>query len=936
MIAIQDNARYEEKTNNQDSLAPDFAGYKTILKTKPKVLTINATSTASTLVVDEVLAIGDTIIVVDAANVEGYSVLLTTSNTTIATETTITGVLALATEVYKDTETVLYTSIEQTEERVINEGLTPITLDSGSTTALIKSSDVLVEGDDVLLDGWSGKLGTVTYNSPTYEASTPSRTNPVLINKYHKQNIAQATTVNDITGWTTGTSLPGSLSHSQAIVTSSRVYLLGGYDGSSSTSTVYTAPINADGTIGAWTTGTSLPGAQKCAQAIVTSSRVYLLGGEDNSAITTVYTAPINTDGTIGAWVTDTNLPGALAYSQAIVTSSRVYLLGGYSSTTVYTAPINADGTIGAWTTGTSIPGNFGVSQAVVTNSYVFLLGGNNTTTAVSTVYTAPFADGWKILTNGYEADREELLYPSSTYKINKKSLTKISSTTTEFVSSDGIGKLQAGDVVEADGVPILVLTVVEDVGVPSVTTTFVALASAPTTLEIPGRAVVETPESFVMNSAVKTTTMHGHVRRGRLVQKVVYGNTGDVVIEPLVSEMIEYGRHTIDIVDSTDPFGDGSLIEKWHLNGDGVGLKGAFNGTLTGGVTTDSGGRFGSALTFPANYSDRVNISGKPIDNLSVYSISGWVKMAQDTVFSFYMSCDNGWNSRGVVFAGGWGTIWASHEQSAVASNNTVSTPSKPDGLWHNYVYTRSGKTIKIYEDGVLMNTDTLVENTTVNDMNAYLGAYDNQGNNSGQAICSVDLVEVYNKELTQKEVTSLFTQTVVTLGIPPVDDGYIIDKRTLIVEGLAPYLTQATSAKATAMDVHAAGYEAWKVFDNDAGTYWHGTNNYGSGWITRELDNPAIIKEYIITVSNAGYSGGARNMRNFEIQGSNNNVDWTTLVAQTDYNKTGWGSPVSFPITSTEEFLYVRLYWSAKWGDNYTHFFTLDIRIEEEIEVH
>jgi hypothetical protein len=72
------------------------------------------------------------------------------------------------------------------------------------------------------------------------------------------------------------------------------VYLLGGYNGSAYVSTVYTAPINSDGTLGTWTTGTSLPGALSHSQAIVTKNRVYLLGGYNGSAyVSTVYTAPI-------------------------------------------------------------------------------------------------------------------------------------------------------------------------------------------------------------------------------------------------------------------------------------------------------------------------------------------------------------------------------------------------------------------------------------------------------------------------------------------------------------------------------------------------------------------------------------------------------------------------------------------------------------------
>ena len=163
---------------------------------------------------------------------------------------------------------------------------------------------------------------------------------------WRQQYLFNTAQTGDITGWSTGTSLPGTVSYSQAIVTKSRVYLLGGIINGSYSATVYTAPINEDGTLGTWTTGTSLPGTVTYSQAIVTKSRVYLLGGSINgSASATVYTAPINEDGTLGTWTTGTSLPGTVYVSQAIVTKSRVYLLGGLindsSSSIVYQAPFS-------------------------------------------------------------------------------------------------------------------------------------------------------------------------------------------------------------------------------------------------------------------------------------------------------------------------------------------------------------------------------------------------------------------------------------------------------------------------------------------------------------------------------------------------------------------------------------------------------------------
>lgn len=208
--------------------------------------------------------------------------------------------------------------------------------------------------------------------------------------------------------WTTGTALPGALAQSQAILTKNRVYLLGGHNGTSIIPTVYTAPINSDGTLGVWTTGTSLPGVLANSQAIITKNRVYLLGGSNSGGhVATIYTAFINSDGTLNTWVSNGVLPSVLVYSQAIVTKNRVYLLGGYNGSGVYvstvcTAPINADGTLGTWTTGTSIPGPLAVSQAIVTSNHIYLLGGNNSS-ITSNIYSVAISGGENDYTSYYD-----------------------------------------------------------------------------------------------------------------------------------------------------------------------------------------------------------------------------------------------------------------------------------------------------------------------------------------------------------------------------------------------------------------------------------------------------------------------------------------------------------------------------------------------------
>jgi len=202
-----------------------------------------------------------------------------------------------------------------------------------------------------------------------------------------------------ITSWAAATSLPGALQMSQAAITKDYVYLISGNNGSATVATVYMAPINSDGTLGTWSTTTSVPVAKRYAQVVVTDGYIYLIGGRNSSNTTTstVHVAPVNGDGTLGTWTSANSLNTAMGISQAIITTDRIYLLGGHTgssaSAVVQTATITA-GAIGTWSTTTSMPGPLYASQAITTKNRVYMLGGNGGSGIVDTTYTAPIVAG--------------------------------------------------------------------------------------------------------------------------------------------------------------------------------------------------------------------------------------------------------------------------------------------------------------------------------------------------------------------------------------------------------------------------------------------------------------------------------------------------------------------------------------------------------------
>jgi hypothetical protein len=274
---------------------------------------------------------------------------------------------------------------------------------------------VICTKNKIYLIGGQGAGGTLTsaiYSAPIngglndyssyYGEDTTNYLTPGAGKPWQQQYQINTTQSTDITGWTSASSnLPGQLGNSQAVVTKNRVYLLGGNVSGTSVSTVYTAPINADGTLGNWTTGTILPSAISASQVIAFRNKVYIIGGSTAN----VYSADINADGTLGTWVLGTALPVIAGYGTAVITRNRIYIIGCYINSSysgvTYTAPINSDGTLGTWTTGTTIPVAYCTGGVAITKNKIYYCGGWNgglsNTVYYATINSDGFISSWSV-----------------------------------------------------------------------------------------------------------------------------------------------------------------------------------------------------------------------------------------------------------------------------------------------------------------------------------------------------------------------------------------------------------------------------------------------------------------------------------------------------------------------------------------------------------
>lgn len=195
-----------------------------------------------------------------------------------------------------------------------------------------------------------------------------------------------------LAGWQATTPMPQKVSAHSAAVNGGRIYVTGGIARSvGATALTYSAPINADGTVGAWRYETALPTTVFGHRTFAKAGRLFVLGGStaprmydetggpSASISDRVYASPINADGALGAWTAQPSLPAALELFALVDTDKSVYVLGGFNGgavNSVYFSPVAADGGLGAWQALQALPQNLLSLAAAATSDYLYSIGG--------------------------------------------------------------------------------------------------------------------------------------------------------------------------------------------------------------------------------------------------------------------------------------------------------------------------------------------------------------------------------------------------------------------------------------------------------------------------------------------------------------------------------------------------------------------------------
>lgn len=217
--------------------------------------------------------------------------------------------------------------------------------------------------------------------------------------------------------WTPGTDLPAGRRAGALVYNNNYVYYIGGRPADEATSNqhaaaeVYYAAVNANGSIGAWSATTSLPGTRTEGGGYAYNGRIYYWGGWDAGFVTvnTCYYSTIQANGSLGPWTTSAvTIPFAPGNANPQMDSfglglmgydKYIYVVGGENNAGeiqphVYVSAIQASGDFGPWAATTALPvgdwfhGLATFKSPTMASPMIYMVGGNHGGTSEAHIYT--------------------------------------------------------------------------------------------------------------------------------------------------------------------------------------------------------------------------------------------------------------------------------------------------------------------------------------------------------------------------------------------------------------------------------------------------------------------------------------------------------------------------------------------------------------------
>ncbi|MET0779604.1 MAG: hypothetical protein ABWY71_02095, partial [Candidatus Saccharimonadales bacterium] len=191
--------------------------------------------------------------------------------------------------------------------------------------------------------------------------------------------------------WNTTSAMGTNRAFFKLVASNGYMYALGGQSGTTAATALASterATINGVGTLAAWAADTSLGAGNERSglDATAYNGFMYVTGGSNTAgtAQTTVYYSAINSGtGVLGAWTSNANqFPTGRSGHILVTYGSTMYILGGFDGTNylldVQYAPIAANGSVGTWNDGTKLPQPVRQGAGFAANGYLYVFGGRS------------------------------------------------------------------------------------------------------------------------------------------------------------------------------------------------------------------------------------------------------------------------------------------------------------------------------------------------------------------------------------------------------------------------------------------------------------------------------------------------------------------------------------------------------------------------------
>lgn len=253
--------------------------------------------------------------------------------------------------------------------------------------------------------------------------------------------------------WTSTTApLPAVRTWGKLEAAGNSLYYIGGQSSTATdvrTEVYYATP--SSGNISTWGTATNgLPAARKRFGAAVWNNRLYVVGGADitSTPTTTVYISPqLNSGGDItSAWTTSTSFNVARRDLTVVAYANNLYLFGGYDGANYlsdgqYTQISTTNGSIGSWSYTTSLPTAISGADGFAANGYIYVIGGTTDgTSCLPSTFVAPISANTTIASGNNPTGVGGWYQSSRNYSGNRYGAAAVYSNGKAYVLGGGCG----------------------------------------------------------------------------------------------------------------------------------------------------------------------------------------------------------------------------------------------------------------------------------------------------------------------------------------------------------------------------------------------------------------------------------------------------------------------------------------------------------------